>query len=545
MQTRSLGAASACPDHAGIREPADSGLDRRPRVWQHCPGDDCAVAESSPAHMGGPLERRGNGPRATRREWDAPRLVRGAGGGAKPFPAVRGQDRMPDRRRLNVVIAGPGETGEYLARRLVDEDHDVTMLDVSSERLADLEARLEVRTCLGHGGSTEALRRAGVTAADVFVATSNRDDVNLVSALKARQLGARWTAALVEDVEVFDEPTGFYPDFLGIDRVMNTRFLIAREIAKLIRTRGILAIDDIAENHAEVVQFQVAGETGWTGRPLSERLFPEECLLVALRRQGELRIPQGPDAVLPGDEVLAVGTPEALAVLEERLGHPVRSRPRCLVMGGGTVGLVLCRHLEQVAESLVLIEREPERCQVLARELPRTTVLLGDGTDIELLREEAVGSLDVFAAVSGEDERNIIAARLAREMGARRAIALVSRPAYVEVCQHLGLEVAVSPRVLVAREVLRMVVTSGLVETSPVMGGAAELMEAVVSDRSRVARRTLREANLPRGVVVAGLVDSSHRFRIPHGDSVLEPGFRAILFGRPTVRTQIQVLFRG
>jgi len=189
---------------------------------------------------------------------------------------------MGNRRRLNVVIAGPGETGEYLARRLVEEEHDVTMLDVSSDRLAELAAHLEVRTCLGHAGSTQALRQAGVDHADVFVATSNRDDANLVSVLKARQLGAHWTAALVEDVEVFDEPTGFYPDFLGIDRVMNTRFLIAREIAKLVRSRGILAIDDIAENRTEVVQFRVPAGTEWTDRPLAERLFLEECLLVAL-----------------------------------------------------------------------------------------------------------------------------------------------------------------------------------------------------------------------------------------------------------------------
>lgn len=447
-------------------------------------------------------------------------------------------------RKRNIAIAGIGEIGEYLATRFARDGHNVTLIDESRERLSLLEETLDVSLCEGHAGDTRVLRQSGIRDVDVFVATSNRDDVNVLAALKARSLGARKVVALVRETAYFDEPTGIYRDWMNIDLVLNTRFLVAHEIDKLIRTRGALAVEDFAENRIEMIQYQVDPKGGFTERTLGALSLPSECLVVAIRRPEGLVIPRGDDVVRPGDELLLIGRTDRLSDLETALGWGRMGHAKCIVVGGGTVGHILVKGLGRTIPDVTLIEHDRARCDFLSRDLERATVVHGDGTDVALLTEEGVGNCDVFAAVSGEDERNIIAARLARDLGARRCIALVSRPDYSGVCEQLGLEVVLSPRTIVYREVTRALLPAGFMGITPVMGGEAEFVEVVTTEASRVAGKSLREASFPRGCVVCAVVDGN-TVSVARGDTVLDSGKRAILFCLASVRPEVERMFRS
>ncbi len=443
------------------------------------------------------------------------------------------------------MIAGIGETGEHLAQQFAREGHDVTLVDISVDRLSDLDGLLDVRLCEGHAGRSDVLRRAGVDRAHLFVASSGSDGANIVAALKAKEMGAEHTVAVVDEVELFEDPSGIYHDWLGIDLVLNTRYLIAHEINKLVRTRGALAVEDFAENRAEMIQFPVGQGGRFTDVPLTDVPLPAESLIVAIRRGSMLMIPRGDDSVHVGDEILVMGRTDRIAEVEAGFGRLRPAGRRCAILGGGTVGLALARGLSAFLPDVTLIERDRDRCDFLSRELERVTVVHGDGTDVELLTDEGIGNAEVFVAVSGEDERNIIAGRLAKELGVERCIALVSRNDYEAVCRHLGLEVVLSPRKLVAREVARATLPPGGVQgVTPVLGGVAEFIEASVSERSRVAHKSLRDAGLPRGAVVCSLI-GDRGVSIPNGDTLLEPGMRALVFPHTTLRQRIGDLFQG
>jgi trk system potassium uptake protein len=446
---------------------------------------------------------------------------------------------MADKQ--HIVIAGIGEIGESLAGAFAKAGHEVMLIDRSEQRLSDLQERVDANVCLGHAADREVLRRAGVAEASIFLATTSQDASNLVATTKARELGARQTMALVKEVEFFEDRSGVYRGWLGLDLVLNSKFLLAQELHKLIRVAGASAVEDFAGNQIEMLQFKVERATAATGKPLSAVPLPRESLLVGIRRGGSLIIPRGDDVVQVGDELLAIGRTDLVPQVAKLLGCPAPKGQKIILLGGGTVGFVLARGLQEIAYELILIERDRERCEFLARELERTTVVHGDGTEVELLGEEGISACDVFAAVSGDDERNIIAGRLAKALGARRAIAHVSRSGYSDVCRHLGLEVVLSPQQIVTREVMREMMPQATLGVTPVMGGDAEFLEIVASPHSRVAGRALKDAGFPRGSVVCALLEGA-QFTFPRGESVIAPGMRAIVFCRLDAREAVERL---
>lgn len=448
-------------------------------------------------------------------------------------------------RRKTIVIAGLGDIGEHLAAAFVQKGQDVIVVDVSQERLSSIQTVVEARTVHGHAASGEVLRRIGMESVDLFVACTGLDGVNVVAALKARAMGARRTVAIVEEVEYFDDNSGIYKGWLGMDLALNTRYLVAREIHKLVTTGGAIAVQDFAENRVEMAEFRVFADTPIAEMALNQAPLPRECLVVAIRRGQGLVIPRGNDVIHVGDEILVIGKTEKVAELGEILGRRNRGKPRVIVMGGGMVGFVLVRTLLGFADSIVLIERDKTRCDFLACELPgEVTVLHGDGTNAALLKEEGISECEVFAAVSGDEERNIIAARLAKELGAERCIALVSRPYYVDVCRHLGLEVVPGPAQIVAREIVKSMMVSGILSETLVMDGAATFIEVLVPAGAPVSGKAVQDAKLPRNCIVCALIEGS-KVTIPRGDTIIEAGMRAVIFADPLVRPELARMFKA
>ncbi|GMV41849.1 MAG: hypothetical protein AMXMBFR64_35650 [Myxococcales bacterium] len=445
---------------------------------------------------------------------------------------------------MNIVVAGMGEVGRYIASRLIRDGHDVTVIDARSDAVARAEETLDVLSVRGHAANAASLRAARVDRADLFIGVTDRGEVNMISCLRAKMLGCKKTFARVQERDYFEDERGVYTDMFGIDLVINPTFLLAQEIHKLIRTQGAVAVEDFADNQIEMVQIAVDMDAAPIGRPLRELRLPAGTLVAGVLRRDELIIPHGGDVLLYNDQVLAIGRIEEIPKLEHMFGRDRdRMNRRTFIMGGGETGLSLALTLCAEGTDVVLIEPSREKAQALAEKLPRATVLHGDGTDVHMLEEEGIHRCDVFAAVGAVDEHNLMAALLAKDLGAARCITLVNRPDYINVCGRLGLEATLSPRLVVAREVLRHLPKGQVLTTTPVLGGRGLFVEIRVGESSRMAGRPLRDVQFPRGALLCAAFATGGGAFIPNGDTVLQPDWRAVAFCRPAMLPAVQRLF--
>ena len=314
---------------------------------------------------------------------------------------------------------------------------------------------------------------------------------------------------------------------------------------KLVRSVGAVAVEDFANNRIEMEHLVVNPGSPVLGKPLRDLRLPENTLIAAIERDERLLIPRGNDVLMPGDAVLVVGLIDTMPALE-RLFRRERSRltQKVFIIGGSDIGEHLAQTLVGDGIDVVLIEQDRNRCYELVEFLgDDITVLHGDGTDIYLLEEEGIESADVFITCSKEDEVNLTAALLAKNLGVQRAIALVHRPDLASVCERLGVDVTLSPRLAVARQVLKYVREGEIVSIRPVLDGRGEFLEFIAVQDSRVVGKPLTEVNFPRGANVCAVLGKNGAY-VPRGDAVLAPGDRAVVFTTPDLRQAIERIFK-
>lgn len=449
---------------------------------------------------------------------------------------------------MYVVVIGLGEVGRHVVRTLEWEKHDVVAVDSDRAAIDMIEEHHDVMTLQGYGASQRVLRQAEVERADLVVAVTDHDEVNLIAALAARNLGAKRAIARVQGSEwsgadVNETPAGIQYGLLGVDVVFNPRVLLAQEIAKIAQSHGALEVLDLANDRVEVVQLELGQQGRMLNKPISKLPMPQQVLVAAVVRDGTLFVPGGTDMLLSRDRIYLVGLPEHMVEAEDLFTHRSEARRVCIV-GGGVVGLSLARMLIDAGVEVMIIERSAERAQRLAEVLPTATIVHGDGTDMSLLKEQKVGSYDLFAAVSHEDEVNLMAGLLAKRTGVARTVSLVHRPDYGEIYRQLGIDVVLSPRTVASDHVLRYCRQAELQSLTILEGGQAEILELVTQEGSRIADTPVRRIALPRGALLAAILKGD-RVVIPRGDDVVAIGDTVVVLCTPAARKGIARLFKG
>lgn len=445
---------------------------------------------------------------------------------------------------MNIIIVGMGEVGRYISRVLVQEGHNVVIIDISTAALTAAEETLDAMVLEGHGASSRTLRQAGVSNCDLFIAVTDHSEVNMLSAIRARELGAEYTVARVSDPMYFDDDRGVFTSMMGIDLVINPRALVALEMHKIVRSANAVAVEDFAENRIEMIQLPVDAGTFAVNRPLKDVRLPENTLVAAIIRDDEIIVPQGNDAILAGDEVLIVGKIEQIPRVEKLFDRERRRfTRRVIIVGGSQIGATLASALEEDGIEVILIEKNRQRCSELSRKLKNVVIINGDGTNIGLLEEERVETADAFVAVSGEDEVNVMASLLAQDLGAERVIALVHKPDYSTVCDHLGLDATLSPRLEVAKHVLKHVRAGEVAGVTPVLEGKAEFLEFVAPEGCKIVDKPIMKVGFPRGANICAV---SHRegAYVPSGDDVIRPGDRVVVFTTRRNRHAVERVFK-
>jgi trk system potassium uptake protein TrkA len=440
---------------------------------------------------------------------------------------------------VRIVVVGGGEIGFALAQGL-SGNHEVFVVDHAPD-VADRFEQLDVQFVLGTGTSREVLAQAGAASADVLVACTGLDEVNIVSCALARQLAQPRTVCFVSRRDFLLPNEGGGLAAFGIDRVIWPEAQLAEDMERIIRAPGALDAETFADGAIRLVEYRIESDA-LTGR-VADLHLPHDSLIVAVRRGDAFFIPRGAHLLERGDKVLVMGTPEALQDVRRRLtGTADSSRQRVTIVGGGDVGLQLAERLEQDLKGLdvALIERDAARAEVLAGRLRQTLVLKGDGTDLGLLEAEDVGRSDVLVGVIDNDERNLFACLLGRQLGVRRIITRVGKRANLRLFERVGIDVAISARGAAVASVLHQIQGDPTRLLAVVEEGAGRILELDVP--LSYVPRALRDLAAPLNSIVGAVVRRSRAF-VPRGDDRVEPGDRLIVFTTYAAADQVREYF--
>lgn len=442
---------------------------------------------------------------------------------------------------MYIVVIGLGEVGKHLLSVLDREGHDVVAVDAGADAVRYAEEHFDVATLVGYGASQDTLDKAGVARSDLVVAVTDDDEVNLIAALAAKQLGAKRVVARAQGNEWAKRTEGIRYGLLGVDVVINPRVLVAQELARIARSHGASHVVDLADDRVELVQIDLTSPR-LTNKPLSKLSLPAQTLVAAVVRDGELFVPGGADVLLEGDGVYLIGRPNQIVAAEDLFSKKREARRVCIV-GSGVVGYALARELAGHHADVLVIERNFEHAKKVSAELEHVTVVHGDGTDRALLQDEEVDTYDLFIAVTEADEVNLMAALIAKRVGVERTAALVQRADHIPIYRELGIEIALSPRTVASDHILRFS-RSGQVHSLTVLeGGQAEVVELTASRGCRAVGVPLRRMNLPRGALVAAICRGDD-VKIPRGDDEVLPGDRVIVMATHQARPAVERLFR-
>ena len=429
---------------------------------------------------------------------------------------------------MRVIIIGGGEIGFALAQALA-ANHDVFVVDHAPE-VGDRFDTLDVQFLAGTGTSAEVLTRAGVEGADVLVACTGLDEVNIVACAVGNRLGSPRTFCFVSREEFLDfqEDRRGLEQF-GIDRVVWPEAQLAADIERIVGVPGALDVEVFAEGAIRLLEYRLDPGSALAGQRIADLHLPHGSLIVAVRRGDQFFIPRGDSTLSAGDKAVVMGTPEALQVVRQRMTS-VRDtrRQHVTIIGGGDVGLRLAERLDGVPDlSATIIERDPARGELLAGRLRNTLVLNGDGTDLELLEAEDIGRSDVLVSVIDNDERNLLASLLGRQLGVRRVITRVGRRANLRLFERVGIDVALSARGAAVASVLHQIEGGATRLLALVEQGAGRILELEVP--GGYTPRSLRELDPPRNSIIGAIVRRSQAI-VPRGTDQIAPGDRLIVF---------------
>ena len=431
---------------------------------------------------------------------------------------------------MRIVIVGGGQVGSSLARTLAT-DHEVFVID-QDPGVEDVFQSIDAEFILGSGTNEEVLSRARVPDCDFFVAATGLDEVNIVACAIASRLGGPQTICLVSRAEFLDSAGGGAGSGLaafGINRVVWPEAQLAADIERIVTAPGAIDAEVFAGGVVRLLEYRLDEASPLTAATVGGLHLPHGALIVAVKRGGRMFVPRGRTQLQPGDKVIVMGTPEAMQEVERR-AHPERRGGRLLVtiIGGGDVGFQLAQRLEQIPSiELRVLETNVERGAMLAAKLTRTLVLNGDGTDLEFLESEGVGRSDVLVSVIDNDERNLLASLLGRQLGVAKIITRVGRSANLRLFERVGIDVAISARGAAVVSILHQITGGATSLLAVVEHGEARVFELTVSPT--FTPRPLRTMGTAEDTIVAAILRGDQVI-VPRGDDLVHPGDRIVIF---------------
>jgi len=451
---------------------------------------------------------------------------------------------------MNIIICGAGQVGFNIARHLSLESNDVTVVDDSPEQVRRVNDNLDAQGLVGHASRPDVLEKAGAQDADMLIAVTNMDEINMVACQVAHSLfDVPLKIARVRHQSYLDPAWAnlFSREHMPIDVIISPELEVARAVARRLRVPGAFEMIPLVDDKVRLVGVHCDTECPLLNTPLKQlaQLFPElNLVIVGLLRNERPLEPGGDDQMKIGDRVYFVVDSEQITRAMAAFGHEEPEAKRVLICGGGNIALLLAQQIEREHPwvNAKIIEAEAERAAVVASMLSRTVVLHGDVLDPEILEEANVAAVDTVVAVTDDDEANILASLLGKRYGGRRAITLLNKATYEPLITSLGIDVVVSPRNITVSTILQHVRRGRIHSVHTLREGFGELIEAEALETSSLVGTPLREINLPSGVMVGAVVRNGQVIS-PRGNTVVQANDRVVLFATSDAIRKVEKLF--
>lgn len=446
------------------------------------------------------------------------------------------------RRRF--VLMGAGEVGFHLARTLSMQGHDVVVIDIDRSKRERVEDALDVGFVLGNGAHVPILEAARVRDCELFLAVSSVDEANLAAAVLAKELGARRAVVRVGVAEDVTTYRRIYEEVFGADLLLSTQLLATTRILNHILGHNTLAVEYLARGKVQLRKIHLPEGSLLTRHKLRELKMPPGSLVVAFFHGAELIVPSGEDRAEPGDDALILCKTEVIDRVERMISNTKGVPGTVVIAGGGATASTVVQALGRQIERVRIIERNRGRAEELAGRFPHCEILHGDATDVSLLRAERVGESRCFVALSGNDERNLMASLLAQELDVPTVIALVERSEMSQLWRKLGPIDIVSPRRIAHDRIQDWIDSDYASNIVSLRRGQAQVVERRLAPASPAAGVTLAEMNAPRGLIVGAVVRGDKVF-VPRGPDRLEVDDTVVLFLQEEHVPIVRLLFPG
>ena len=436
---------------------------------------------------------------------------------------------------MHIIIVGCGKVGRTLAEQLQEEDIDLTVIDTVEKTVNDVTEGIDAMGIVGNGASINTLMEAGINTADILIAVTASDELNLLCCLIAQKTSSCQTIARVRN-PIYSQEIGFIKEKLGISMIINPEYAAAQEISRLLRFPAAIKIDPFSKGKVELLKFKVLPEFGLDGMSISRitEKFRCDILFCAVENKEELSIPGGNHAIHNGDFVSIIATPQNTALFFKKIGLKTNQVKNCLIIGGGTISYYLAKALSDARISVKIIEQKTERCEFLSDLLPDTTIINGDGTDRALLLEEGLETAESFVTLTNFDEENIFLSLFAKNISNAKLVAKVNRLPYMDVIDQLDLGSVIYPKYITSDSILRYVramqntIGSNVETLYHILDNQAEALEFAIHDTSPVVGVPLADLNLKKNLLVCCLIRDG-QIRIPRGQDCIQIGDNVII----------------
>lgn len=444
---------------------------------------------------------------------------------------------------MKIVIFGATEIGCLLATEFF-EDHDITVIDKEENRTEEFD-KLDISFVHGNATDMKVLKAADVVNADVFIACTALDEANIVACLSVKKLSGIRTICFVsreeyQNVMALDHNEDYLGDFF-IDYVIWPEALLTQEIFRIVTVAHALDVENFADGKARLLEYKVRPNSVIVGKMVKACGFTKDTIIVGIKRDSLLFIPNGLTEINADDKLIFMGTSHSLDILAGTFFHEKEQVKSAAIIGGGNVGYMLAKSLEDMKIKTKIIEKNYERCEFLSQELDKTLVINGDGTNLKLLDEEEIGSCDVAIAVTNNDERNLLCSLLVKQLGVKRVIARVSKVLNIPLFEKVGIDVAVSPKTSAINEVRNDIDETNVDILATVEQGEAEVLEILV--HGEFNDKKIMDLRFPAPAIV-GIIQRRANVIIPKGDTVLKTHDILIIFTKAEHVDEVKEYFK-
>ncbi len=445
---------------------------------------------------------------------------------------------------MKIVIAGAGEVGSHLAKMLSGGLHEITVIDPDQKLLDEIGGMADVVTIEGDPTTFAVLKRAAVRKADLFIAVCHEENMNVISAMLAKQLGAKKSIARIDNNEYLEPNNKEIFINIGIDYLFYPEKVAAREVINLLGHTSTTEYVDFSGGKLALVVFKIDNSSPLVGKTLIEATADRENLpyrTVAISRGGETIIPRGNDTFNDGDTIYVITNQESVKGVVEFTGKSNVDINNLMILGGSRIGVRIAQELQDEV-NIKLVDYNAEKAYRLAELLEKTLIINEDGRNTEAMLEEGLNNMDAFVAVTGRSETNILAAMLAKKMGVKKVIAEVENLNYINLAESIGIDTIINKKLITASNIFRFTMSTDVQAIKCLTGSEAEVLEFIVKPNSPATKQQIKDLEFPRDAIIGGIVRGDKVF-IATGSMEINAYDRVVVFAMPTAIPRIGKYF--